>query len=219
MFEQFGFLVQQIAHKGNKYYFLDFLNIEEGDTTLKSEWKTYYSVTKVTFSSPCFLSGSQTSLHIELPRTLATTQALKHEEHHSQCLQLQIDKQIGSSRLKGRGTALNSNLFMAEEVLIKFMGLKIPTYQPHCRAVQGSVNRNHQSISHFNEMKQINRFFFFPRKVPFRSPFLVSDLLCQVHMKTTCVNLILAQGLRRSVTQPVCQAFQHQRQNNDFQSH
>lgn len=57
-----------------------------------------------------------------------------------------------------RGTPLPFNLFITEEVLIKFMVLKTPTYQLLWRAGQAIVNMNHQSISHFNEMKQINCF-------------------------------------------------------------
>lgn len=56
------------------------------------------------------------------------------------------------------GSHLKSALFITQEVLIKFMVLKTPTYQLHWRTGQAIVNMNHQSISHFNEMKQINCF-------------------------------------------------------------
>ena len=40
-------------------------------------------------------------------------------------------KQIGSRGLARRGAPLTTRLFIAEEVLIKFMVLKTPTYQLH----------------------------------------------------------------------------------------
>lgn len=86
--------------------------------------------------------------------------AAEREEHHSYVFSYKLgSKWAPEAGEAGRGgPPLASSLFIAEEVLIKFIVLKTPTYQLQWRAGQATVNRSHQSTSHFNEMKQINCF-------------------------------------------------------------
>lgn len=121
------------------------------------------SLRKVTFCSRWTLSGAQPGLHIELPELFSTTRSSWAWRTHSYVFSYKLVSKWAPGALEGGGTPrlcpLKPSLFMTEEVLIRFIVWKSPTYQLRRRAGQAMVNRNHQSSSHCNEMKQINCFW------------------------------------------------------------